>query len=62
VNLLGKHPIVSTYRTTGHFQRKNKNEYKLGINSNNSKSYHLASGSSLIHTRRAKTLIDLTNS
>jgi len=38
-NLLGKYSTVSTYHTTGHFLMKNKNVYKLAINSNNSKSY-----------------------
>jgi len=30
---------VSTYHTTGHFQRKNKNGYELAIKSSSRKSY-----------------------
>jgi len=39
VNLLGKHPTLPIYHTTGHFQMKNNNGYELPINSNKSKRY-----------------------
>jgi len=52
VNSLGKHPTVSAYHTTGHFQRKNQN----ARNSNNSESTRVDEQGASEKQRRDQTV------